>query len=169
MYRKVQENLWKEKLRKVHANERFRVYGLKHRSIDCFLNSMYRGKEKPILAYGSANINPTGKGEVTVPVKYIKRACDQKFEVFPVDEFRTSKVCYKCGELLDEVKFEGEKFPVRGLRWCKTKTCSCELMDRDFNAAKNILNRYLNIGSFENMSRDSPSHKKRVKVKLLKV
>jgi transposase len=129
---------------------------------------MYRGKERPILAYGSANINPTGKGEVTVPVKYIQRACEQKFEVFPVDEFRTSKVCYKCGELLDEVKFEGEKFPVRGLRWCKTKTCS-ELLDRDFNAAKNILNRYLNIGSFQLMSRDIPLPKKVGGVRLLKV
>jgi hypothetical protein len=30
-----------------------------------------KGEEKPLIVYGAASMNPSGKGELAVPVKYV--------------------------------------------------------------------------------------------------
>ena len=56
-----------------------------------FFQSMHlKGTKKPVIAYGSANFACNGRGEVSVPVKYVKEKCKPYFETVDVDEFRTS-------------------------------------------------------------------------------
>ena len=75
------------------------------------------------------------------------------------DEYRTSKVCHCCDEVIHKVTVlkpnaEGEMKTreVRGLRWCST---SRRFLDRDFNAAINILRCGATGGRTENTTRDS--------------
>jgi transposase len=55
--------------------------------------------------------------------------------VVTVDEFRTSKICSCCQFYDKEITFKGSTFVCRN--------CKCKI-NRDGNAAKNILNRFLN-------------------------
>ena len=102
-------------------------------------------EQKPVIAYGAANFPSHGKGELSVPVKYIKKKCQQHFETVFVDEFRTSKICPHCDKPLCEVienkEVEGQISirQVRELRRCQSSECSkTSFKNRDFIAAINI-------------------------------
>ena len=60
----------------------------------------------------------------------------------PTDEYRSTRVDYKDGSILQGVGKKndyGELIDVRGLLWCKTtKGYGCKLVNRDLNAALNI-------------------------------
>ena len=97
-------------------------------------------KENPIIAYGAAKFPSTGRGELSAPTTSLFRACCRHFQhVVLVDEFRTSKTCSICGGDLASVKLRG--VIVRGLHWCGSTKCR-RLLNRDYNAAVNILHRY---------------------------
>ena len=67
------------------------------------------------------------------------------FKVYLLDEFRTSKLCYKChseneGEFITRKHWKTDKTQkVWGLLRCKNGNCRC-VHNRDFNSASNILN-----------------------------
>eukprot|EP00960_Hanusia_phi_P073479 768021-Hanusia_phi.AAC.2 len=46
-----------------------------------------RGQDKPIIAYCNPSFAPTGSGEKAVPVKWIKRECQKRYQTVDVDEF----------------------------------------------------------------------------------
>ena len=67
------------------------------------------------------------------------------FKVYLLDEFRTSKLCYKChseneGEFITRKHWKTDKpQKVWGLLRCKNGNCR-SVHNRDFNSASNILN-----------------------------
>jgi hypothetical protein len=51
-----------------------------------------KGEEKPLIVYGAASMNPSGKGELAVPVKYVYETYKRKYETIQVDERNTIKM-----------------------------------------------------------------------------
>ncbi len=105
-----------------------------------------KGTKKPVIAYGSANFACSGRGEVSVPVKYVKEKCKQYFETVDVDEFRTSLICPDCDQplckVVKEVNDDNKVRQIRGLRRCSSTVCRknrISFKNRDLVGAKNIL------------------------------
>ena len=135
--------LWNEYLKPRWGIQRLVLYGNKKRTIDKFLDSIQGSdSRKVVIAYGSAKIAPTGKGESAVPTGKLYSEVSKRFETHGVDEFRTSKVSNRTGELLTKVYRIDSKQEVRGLRWCGS-TSNGKFLDRDMNAAINILRCFL--------------------------
>jgi transposase len=132
------DQLWTTNTTEEKRRENFRVKRLKEKCLDRFLNGLQeKGESKPTLVYGAATINPTGKGELSVPIKYIYNKCSQRYNTIKVDERNTTLMHFKCREATIGV-IQGRE-NVRGLRWCPT--CR-ELVSRDRNACKNIRRLY---------------------------
>jgi hypothetical protein len=128
------DKLWCINTTEEKQRENFKVFRLKQKCLDRFLNQFQEKKEsKPTIIYGAATINPTGKGELSVPIKFIYNKCSQRFNTIKADEKNTTLMHFKCREATIGVKKGREN--VRGLRWCST--CR-ELVSRDRNACKNI-------------------------------
>lgn len=157
----VSGNVWEEYSKRRWAQQRLRLYGGKKRVFAHFFNSIEkagkkRGDHRPILvAYGSAKMAPGGKGEVSVPVSRAFKECNARFETHVVDEFRTTRVCFKDDSILEKVGVinkkptgERETETVRGLLWCRStnETRSAgngKFISRDKNGALNILRCFL--------------------------
>ena len=63
------DQLWEFHLRKTLKKEQFRVYTLKQKCLDRFVNQF--GKVPLTVAYGAASIRHTGKSELSVPVSFV--------------------------------------------------------------------------------------------------
>ena len=152
-YLSVYDALWNEKTKKKWGRENFRKYCLKQKCLDKFFSSMGGTEENndfPVIAYGAAKFNPSGKHELSVPTTSLSKKCSDFYHTIMVDEFRTTKLCHKCENPISptsrNVKDRNGEYSyreVRGLRWCSsTKTCR-NFQDRDMNAAQNILKCFL--------------------------
>ena len=170
-YLSVYSTLWKVKTEKKWAQQRFRVYCLKQRTLDNFFNTM-NGPVKPVIAYGAAKFSPNGNGQISAPTTSLFKKCSQKFKTYPVDEFLTTQICHDCDSHLHEVvkdqhpvqmKAKAMVGPlakwrvqrdqkVRGLRWCSTSCRSFK--NRDLNAALNILRCFTNEHRPQHLSRN---------------
>jgi len=107
---------------------------LKEKCLDKFLNVFKRkGEEDLVVAYGASCFHHTGKGELSVPVKYVYKKCCQKYKTEKENEKYSTIMHHKCKETLMGVKTGSRE--IRGLRWCPT--CR-ELVSRDENASINI-------------------------------
>lgn len=142
-YISVYHRLWEVKTGKKWARARFRVFGLKKKVLDRFFNRM-EGSVKPIVLYGSAKFKSNGRNEISTPTTSIYKACEKRFKVELVDEFRTTKVCENCNKILSPVLVHSKKLEkykeIRGLRRCDSSECSqTSYKNRDLNAALNIL------------------------------
>ncbi len=129
------DRIWKAHTTVASRRDAFRVSCLKQRCLDRFFNKFIKDGEKPIVAYGASSFNPTGKGEKSVPVKYVYKKCCERFHTVKEDERFSTKMHYKCQQTTTCVALEKPCFGLRGLRWCPT--CR-ELVSRDPNACKNI-------------------------------
>ena len=101
-----------------------------------------KGERKPVIAYGKGGFASHGRGEVSVPTKYVKDKCRQYFKTIEVDEFRTSSICPCCDNVLSKVRRQvaDEVREVRGLRRCSSTVCSqVSFKNRDSVGARNIL------------------------------
>lgn len=128
------DKLWSLYTTEERKKDSFNTKRLKEKCLDRFFNQFQeKGEEKPIIAYGGASINPTGKGELSVPIKYVYDKCKQKYKTIKVDEKNTTLMHYKCQK--QTIGVENDKGNIRGLRWCSI--CR-ELVSRDQNACKNI-------------------------------
>ncbi len=68
------------------------------RVMDSFFASFTTREEgKPIISYGAASFLPTGKGEVSVPVQRVLKACRKHYQTMLVNEYLTTKVHHACG------------------------------------------------------------------------
>lgn len=128
------DTLWEHHATEEVRREDFRVKRLKEKCLDRFLNQFrVKGESDPLLIYGAAKINPTGKGELSVPVKYMYNKCTYRYQTIKYDERNTTLMHRKCKEKTLAVK-KGQR-NIGGLRWCST--CR-ELVSRDRNACENI-------------------------------
>lgn len=160
VWKSARETLYAEYSKDRWAQQRMRLYGGKKRVFANFLNRVEKGKKvngtfdtRPIvLAYGSAKFAPTGNGELSVPTSRAFKECHYRFKCKLVDEFRTSRTYHKDGTLLQQVgvcsdpKVSGTETEecgqrtVRGLLWCGSTSDNGKFVNRDKNAAINILN-----------------------------
>ena len=168
-YSIVYEDLWENKCKKKWGQLKFRNYRNKRKVIDNFLQSMHqKGEMKPVIAYGAAKFASGGKGELSVPVKYIKERCSHYYKTVLVDEYRTSCVCPWCDQLLEKVVKkvgENEFREVRGLRRCCSTVCSrFPFKNRDLVGALNILRCFVDDKRPATLTRNP----KRAKVNLKK-
>ena len=132
------DELWEFKTRKVWSKDAFRVSCLKEKCLDRFFNKFkVEGQPEPVIAYGAASFNPTGKGEMSVPVKYVYKKCCQRYKTEKEDERYTTKMHYKCRGRMWKVEVDHRR--TRGLCWCPT--CH-KLVSRDNNASQNIMESY---------------------------
>ena len=128
------DELWRVHTAIADRRDDFRVHSLKQSTINQFLSKFIVKGDKPIIAYGAASMNPTGKGELSVPVKHIFKTVEQRFVTYKENEEYSTKMHFKCQSCTQSVSaHDGCK--VRGLRWCPT--CR-ELIHRDKNACRNI-------------------------------
>ena len=80
-------------------------------------------------------------------IRYLLRT--DKYNVYMINEFRTSKLCNKCEiELVKDYKRNKlDKYPVWGLVCCKNKNCVQELIQKNPNLSEkrtNNITRYMN-------------------------
>ena len=137
----VQKTLWDESFKIRWREQRFRLYGGKKRVIAKFLNTLNLDEET-VLAFGSAKFAPGGKGEVSVPTTRMFKECSYRVRTIPISEFRTSKVYWKDDSVLDTVAKNcpnGKLETVRGLLWCSSTNEMNKFVNRDINAAINIM------------------------------
>jgi hypothetical protein len=126
------DTLWRENATEQRRRRNFKVKRLKEKCLDQFLNQWgVQGEEKPLIVYGAVSMNPSGKGELAVPVKHVYENVKESTRQSRADERNTTKMHYKYEKSIGRVKV-GVK-DTRGLRWCPT--CS-ELVSRDRNACK---------------------------------
>ena len=151
-----QDVIWQTKTAKKWRNGKFRVYCLKKKTLDNFINKVI-GDGPFHVAFGAAKFTPTGRGEhYSSPSSLLgklmkKRIGEENFSL--VDEWNTSKICHRCFQPLTRVKDEERDVYLRGLLHCSLRqsdlindatlvntTCpiSGSFVDRDSNAATNI-------------------------------
>jgi hypothetical protein len=156
-YSRVYKTLWSEKTKKKVGREHFRVYCLKQKAKDIFLEKMKRGDGKVIgknngvnkvdrdkrigFAFGAAKFNPSGKHEMSVPTTSMSKRISSKFPLEFVDEFNTTRKCNRCHNDLI-VLLDDKKHQIRGFRLCGSTECK-RLVSRDRNAALNILDCFM--------------------------
>ena len=95
---------------------------------------MVQNKGITTVMYGNAHVEPTGKGEVPVPVKEIAQSAKKYVKVLMTPEHNTTKKCAACWETAKK-KGNGRRIK------CRSIVCICRnkgRRDRDLNAAKNI-------------------------------
>ena len=129
---------------------------MKKKCIDSYLLGLHidKGKPKPIIGYGNARFNQTDQSRGrSVPIKGMKKRCQQFYQTVEVDEYRTSQVCPNCDSTLGLVNSEtrrgrnGNRRIVRGLLHCNNQQCAWKpFKSRDGVAAKNFL-RCFEVGA----------------------
>ena len=136
--------IWQENWKPRWARQRLRLYGGKKRVFARFFKGIEDADRSRgvTVAYGSAGFAPGGKGEVTVPVGRAFKECCMYFPTKVIDEFRTTAVHYFTDTMLQKVqkrRCKGTKTTVRGLLWCSSTNRNNKFVNRDLNAALNIL------------------------------
>ena len=134
--------IFEEHMKRRWAAQRLRLYGGKKRAFAEFFNRISNAIDKTkniVVAYGAAKFAPGGKGEVSVPTTRAFKECSYRFPTVAVDEFRTTKVSVEDDSVLQQVQLKrckGSSTVVRGLLWSTTTN---KFVNRDRNAALNIL------------------------------
>ena len=141
---RVKGALWKEYMKPRWSSMRLRLYGGKKRVFSRFLNQLEPAAgddRETVLAYGSAKLKPSGRGEAAVPTSRAYKECASRFRTLLIPEFRTSRIDHDSGALLREVGVRGQSVSktVRGLLWCGSTKTEGKFVNRDKNAAINIM------------------------------
>ena len=155
------DELWSEYTRKRWSRQRLNLYSGKQRVFDNFLNGFLdkddrdQKKRRIVIAYGDAKFASGGKGEISVPTSRLEKECKRRYHVVKIDEFRTTQIHYETNLKLASVYEKDEKYPVRGLLWCSS-TNSSKFVNRDKNAALNMLRIYNDVIRHESLTRGTP-------------
>lgn len=131
---------------KKYERLRFFMYTMKQRTIHRFLSKLVcecKGDELPIMYYGNGSFSSGGKGQRSVPCKWVKRECKNFFTCYSVNEFRTSQICPRCNERLLNVRKHSRNTNtsrnLRGLKYCESGICRSErFKNRDVVGCSNI-------------------------------
>jgi hypothetical protein len=143
------DTFWSEYLKKKYSRQRFNLYSNKKKSYDNFFKSLDdKSGRQLIIAFGDAGFASTAKHELAAPTTTLEKECGKWYKVVKVDEFRTTQLHCESGSILTKIKErlltkDGKPFSktIRGLLRYKTSKF-CKFIDRDLNAAKNILKCY---------------------------
>ena len=141
-----QEQLFHQKTdnfyhQKIWRKMKWRTWINRRSSEDRFLNrieDMYGHPDDLLLCYG--NWSQTAQMKYLMPSQGVglRRLIGKRFEIVMVDEYRTSKLCNQCHEVLES---QGNLYRVRLCRNCKDNRSEskCWIFNRDANACMNIL------------------------------
>jgi hypothetical protein len=176
--------LWGEGLKKHHSRQRFSLYSGKKKAYDTFFKSLNNPNDnrKTIIAYGDAGFASTAKYELSAPTTTLEKQCNKWFKIVKVHEFRTTQLYSETNEILCKVneikqnKTAKQTRTVRELLWYRKTNEVCKFINRDINAAKNILkcyrmfpNRPHGMGRKDDRQEIPEPHKIKSKEKLLSV
>ena len=139
VYLQNYDALWGEYLKTRWARQRLRLYGGKKRVFAKFFEAIKDcdRTRRVVIAYGSAQFAPGGKGEISVPTSRAYAECAMRLPTLVVDEFRSTRVHHEDGSLLQGVQRRDTNERLRGLLWCSS-TNNTKFVNRDLNAAINI-------------------------------
>lgn len=139
VYMENYDSLWGEYMKSRWARQRLRLYGGKKRVFANFFQDIknYNPDRRVVIAYGSAQFAPGGKGEISVPTSRAYAECSMRLPTLVVDEFRSTRVHHEDGTLLEGVQRRDTNERLRGLLWCSS-TNNTKFVNRDLNAAINI-------------------------------
>ena len=126
---------------------RFNTSILRKKTIDSVCKKISQGKSSTTVAFGDASVNHGGRG-LMGPMKEIRRRLETHHcVVIDVDEFRTSKLCSKCHDVVESIQVVQRTWSEEGLtcsltsphalRVCFNPLCRT-VWDRDVNAVRNI-------------------------------
>ena len=106
-YCKYFDQLWDHKCQPKYSRLKFKKYICKLQCLDKFIVSLadVDGKkdskaDKPIIIYGDGKFASGGKGERSIPNKYVYDRLCKHYTVILASEFRSSQVCCGCHEQL---------------------------------------------------------------------
>lgn len=136
----VNESLWDEYFKARWARQKMTLHSKKQKTLSNYFNGIQNADptKRVVMAYGAAKFDATGKGELSVPTTKIYQETILRFKTYLIDEFRTSKICYKDDSVLRLVSTKKKpRTGLRGLLWCGSTTNKF-FIDRDLNAALNI-------------------------------
>jgi hypothetical protein len=135
--------LWSDMTSKMWSKQRLRLYGGKKKVFAQFFNKLRKAlpkDKKIVVAYGAAKVAPGGAGEMSVPTCRGYKECCARVKTVPISEFRTTKIYNRDKEtVLMGVKRKDTGHRVRGLLWCRSTKKESKFINRDLNAAMNIL------------------------------
>ena len=130
----------------LHRKMKWRQFVYTQRSEDKFLVRMRQlYGDDALVAYG--NWSRTAQMRHFVPTKGVgmRRLISRHFETVLIDEFRTSKLCFKCSKELSHVKIEQGESKKKLFRCLVSEECEhCKsekkriFSTRDMNSALNI-------------------------------
>ena len=97
-----------------------------------------------VVAFGGAKFSVTSKGYASGPVEGVRQALRRMWvEVYDVNEDYTSQLCHHCHEKLVLMYSQGGEgrggSAIHCVRRCLTATCVRNILNRDVNAAVNML------------------------------
>jgi hypothetical protein len=130
------DRLWTSHTNIKRRKEHMACYAGKRSVLDKFFSRLIRSGPTPQIAYGAATFSPSGKGELSAPVKSVFSACCRFSSPTLVNEHLSTKVHSACTKRMHPVT------KIRGLYWCPT--CN-KLVNRDRNADLNILRIFLSL------------------------
>ena len=150
----VCDKLWDFYGRRKLADMKLSLYQKSQKGERDIVKRLYGGNkaESTVVAFGAAGFtgahirghapSATGRGLR----KMVLRVCGSKACVVDVNEDGTSQTCSKCGEKLSSFGLD------HAVRRCQSDKCSARLWNRDVNAARNILQKFI-----ISMQRDHPN------------
>ena len=130
--------------KKYISNQELVYYVNKNRALDKMLNSMENtfGKDSKIM-YGNWSIPVQQRSFISTPMIGFKRKVNERFEIYNLDEFRTSCINNKTNTLCENLYIPDKKNTLRKIHSVLTyqmenKRNGC--INRDWNTVKNMKN-----------------------------
>jgi hypothetical protein len=97
-------------------------------------------KRPVVVAFGAGMFSSCSRGHCPGPVKEVRKALRRRgVEVYDVNEDYTSQLCNCCHNKVVPMYSEGGGYAIHSVRRCTTATCKLMTLNRDLNAALNIL------------------------------
>lgn len=109
-YSKYFDRLWAHKLQPKYSRLKFKKYICKNQFLDRFINSLsyidgqkdYSGA-KILIVYGDGSFASGGKGERSIPNKYMYDLICKRYETELGSEFRSTRICCCCHKQLMDI------------------------------------------------------------------
>ncbi|RLN26509.1 hypothetical protein BBJ28_00024584, partial [Nothophytophthora sp. Chile5] len=93
-----------------------------------------------VVAFGAGMFSSCSRGHCPGPVKGVRRALRERgVEMYDVNEDYTSQLCNCCHGKVVPMYSQGGGMAIHGVRRCLSATCMRKTLNRDVNAALNIL------------------------------
>ena len=158
-----------EQMLQFHMDKPFRKLKLRRfigakKALNRICRQLTAGR-RTLVGFGDWSNTDTGgliKKSPAGPVKGLERELRKHCRVVPVDEYRTSKVCNRCGRKLEHRRSNRhrgdgvvqENVRIHKVLYCANSSCTSTTVDRDENASRNI--RDLLLRSVQHLPR--PPH-----------